>query len=146
MSAMSRSSGIWDEYPETRFTPNGTMNVSFSIATNRKFRDSSGQDQERTNWFNVTAWGRLAETLDNMGQQGYLRKGRQVYVYGRLEAREYTDKDGKNRTSLDVNASEVQLLGTRADAESSGEYSSTRPADSRREPAGDPVDLDDVPF
>ena len=103
--------------PETRYTPNGTMNVQFSMATNRRFRDQSGQDQERTTWFRVTAWGKLAETLDNFTQQGILAKGKQVYIEGRLEAREYTDQNGQTRTSLDVTANEFQLLGTRGDAE-----------------------------
>src|SRR5688572_25120735 len=103
--------------PETRYTPNGTMNVQFTMATNRRWKDGSGQDQERTTWFRVTAWGKLAETLDSFTQQGYLAKGRQVYVEGRIEAREYTDQNGQVRTSLDVNANEFQLLGGRGDAE-----------------------------
>src|SRR5687767_11209098 len=103
--------------PETRYTPNGTMNVQFTLATNRRFRDQSGQDQERTTWFRVTAWGKLAETLDNLTQQGFVTKGKQVYVEGRIESREYTDQNGQTRTSLDVTANEFQLLGTRADAE-----------------------------
>ena len=103
--------------PETRYTPNGTMNVQFSVAVSRRFNDQSGQQQERTNWFRVTAWGKLAEILDGLTQNGYLAKGRQVYVEGRLDAREYQDQQGQTRTSLDVNATEFQLLGTRADAE-----------------------------
>lgn len=103
--------------PETRYTPNGTMNVRFTMAVNRKFRDQAGQDQERTTWFNVTAWGRLAETVDRLSQSGYLAKGQQVFVEGRLESREYQDQQGQNRTSLDVNATELQLLGSRGDAE-----------------------------
>src|SRR3712207_1457382 len=87
--------------PETRYTPNGTMNVQFTMAVNRRFRDQSGQQQERTNWFRVTAWGRLAETLDGMTQNGYLGKGKQVYVEGRLEPREYQDQQGQTRMSLD---------------------------------------------
>src|SRR5688500_11012781 len=103
--------------PETRYTPNGTMNVRFTMAVSRRFRDQSGQQQERTTWFNVTAWGKLAETLDNLTQQGYVAKGKQVYVEGRLESREYQDQQGQTRFSLDVTATEFQLLGTRADAE-----------------------------
>ena len=106
--------------PETRYTPNGTMNVQFTMAVSRNFRDQSGQQQERTNWFRVTAWGKLAEILDGLSQQGFVTKGRQVYVEGRLEAREYQDQNGQTRTSLDVNATEFQLLGTRGDAEGGG--------------------------
>jgi single-strand DNA-binding protein len=103
--------------PETRYTPNGRMNVQFTMAVSRRFNDQSGQQQERTNWYRVTAWGGLAENLDRMAQNGYLAKGKQVYVDGRLEAREYQDQQGQTRTSLDVTANELQLLGSRADGE-----------------------------
>lgn len=103
--------------PETRYTPSGTMNVQFSMAVNRKFRDSQGQDQERTNWFRVTAWGKLAETIDGLTQRGFVQKGQQVYVEGRFEQREYNDREtNEKRYSLDVNATEFQLLGGRADS------------------------------
>jgi single-strand DNA-binding protein len=128
--------------PETRYTPNGTMNVQFTMATNRRWRDQSGQDQERTTWFRVTAWGKLAETLDSLTQQGYLAKGRQVYVEGRIEAREYTDQNGQTRTYLDVTANEFQLLGGRGDAE--GQMAAPRGAGSRIEDDGG--DWNDVPF
>ena len=134
--------------PETRYTPNGTMNVTFTMATNRRFRDQSGQDQDRTTWFRITAWGKLAETLDGLTQQGYLAKGRQVYVEGRIEAREYTDQNGQTRTSLDVTANELLMLGTRADAEvgqgavrSGGGRGSDEGSGS-----GESQDWNDVPF
>jgi single-strand DNA-binding protein len=135
--------------PETRYTPNGTMNVRFTMATNRKWRDQSGQDQEKTTWFSVTAWGRLAETLDSLTQQGILAKGRQVYVEGRIEAREYTDQNGQLRTSLDVTANELQLLGGRGDAE--GGQGAPRGAGGsggggRVEESGGEPDWNDVPF
>ena len=66
--------------PETRYTPNGKMNVTFTMAVSRRFNDQSGQQQERTNWYRVTAWGGLAESLDRLAQSGYLAKGKQVYV------------------------------------------------------------------
>ncbi len=106
--------------PETRYTPNGTMNVTFTMAVSRRFNDQSGQQQERTNWYRVTTWGKLAETTDRLAQSGYLTKGKQVYVDGRLEAREYQDQQGQTRTSLDVTANELQLLGSRADSEGGG--------------------------
>ena len=136
--------------PETRYTPSGAMNVQFTMAVSRRFRDNSGQDQERTNWFRVTAWAKLAETLDNLTQQGYLAKGKQVYVEGRLEAREYTDQNGATRTSLDVSATEFQLLGQRGDTDGGfggGGQSGGRPGGTREEPSGGaPNDFDDVPF
>ena len=134
--------------PETRYTPNGTMNVQFSIATSRRWRDASGQDQERTTWFRITAWGKLAETLDSLTQQQALVKGKQVYVDGRIEAREYTDQSGQTRMSLDVNANEVQLLGTRADVESgqfAGRSAGGRGGDDGPG-AGESSDWNDVPF
>ncbi len=136
--------------PETRYTPSGAMNVQFTMAVSRRYRDNSGQDQERTNWFRVTAWAKLAETLDNLTQQGYLAKGKQVYVEGRLEAREYTDQNGATRTSLDVSATEFQLLGQRGDTDGGfggGGQGGGRPGGAREEPSGGaPNDFDDVPF
>ncbi len=99
--------------PETRYTPSGRLNVQFTMAVSRSFRDQSGAQQERTNWFRVTGWGNLADTMVKLSEQGYLAKGKQVYVEGRLEAREYTDQNGQQRTSLDVSATELQLLGSR---------------------------------
>lgn len=133
--------------PETRYTPNGTMNVQFSMAVSRSFRDQSGQQQERTNWFRATAWGKLAETLDGLSQSGYLSKGKQVYVEGRLEAREYQDQQSQTRTSLDVSITEFQLLGSRGDG---GGTAGPRDADSggqQTDPSfNDPSSFDDVPF
>lgn len=101
--------------PETRYTPNGRMNVQFTMAVGRRFTDSSGQQQDRTTWFRVTAWGNLAETIDKLAQNGYVAKGRQVFVQGRIEMREYQDQQGQTRSSLDVNATEFQLVGNRGD-------------------------------
>ena len=137
--------------PETRYTPNGTMNVQFTMAVSRSFRDQSGQQQERTTWFRVTAWSKLAETLDGLTQNGYLGKGKQVYVEGRLEAREYQDQQGQTRTSLDVNATELLLLGSRADAEGGQVAGGMRGSGSGGQRGdGDQFDdnasFDDVPF
>ncbi len=145
--------------PETRYTPSGAMNVQFSVATSRRYNDRDGQQQESTTWFRVTAWGRLAETLDKFTQSGVLAKGRQVYVEGRLEQREFTGQDGQSRTSLDVNASEFQLLGNRGDSDGSGFGGGARGGDTGGGNAGggnaggksqqgnaDYGDMDDVPF
>lgn len=131
--------------PETRYTPSGAMNVSFSLAVNRRYTDSSGQQQENTTWFRVTGWGRLAETMDRLSQSGALAKGRQVYVEGRLEAREWTDQNGQNRTSLEVNATELQLLGSRGESEGGFGAASGAPK-GRGEVEDDFGDMDDVPF
>ncbi|MDQ3044252.1 MAG: single-stranded DNA-binding protein [Chloroflexota bacterium] len=126
--------------PETRYTPNGTMNVQFSIAVNRRFTNSTGQEQERTNWFRVTAWGKLAESLDGLTQRGFVGKGKQMYVEGRLDAREYQDQQGVTRTSLDVNATEFQLLGSRGESEGGRGGGEERSQDTSE------TSFDDVPF
>jgi single-strand DNA-binding protein len=131
--------------PETRYTPNGRMNVQFTMAVSRRRTDQGGNQQETTNWFRVTAWGRLAETLDRITQQGYLTKGRQVVVIGNFEAREYQDQQGQTRTSLDVNADEVQLAGNRGD--SGGDFGGPVGGNNRQESyGGDDSSMDDVPF
>jgi single-strand DNA-binding protein len=134
--------------PETRFTPSGSMNVSFSVAASRRWTDSSGQQQENTTWFRITAWGNLADTVNKLAEQGYLAKGKQVYVQGRLEAREWTDRNGVNRTSLEVTANEIQLLGGRPD-DSGGFGAEARTTTSRSEEEAESFDensMDDVPF
>jgi single-strand DNA-binding protein len=103
--------------PETRYTPSGALNVQFSVATNRRWTDQNGQQQERTTWFRITAWRRLAETLVQLTEQGALVKGKQVYVSGTIEAREYQDQNNQTRTSLDVTADDLLLLGSRQEFE-----------------------------
>lgn len=129
--------------PETRYTPNGQMNLNFSVAVGRRWVDATGNQQEWTNWYRVTAWARLAESLDKLVQQGALVKGRQVIVVGDLQVRDYVGNDGQSRYSLDVRADTVQLAGSR---EGSGEFGGPvgggRPGDS----APDEGSFDDVPF
>ena len=142
--------------PETRYTPNGRMNVQFTMAVSRRFNDQSGQQQERTSWYRVTAWGGLAESLDRLAQNGYLAKGKQVYVDGRLEPREYQDQQGQTRISLDVTANELQLLGSRADGDGGfggGGYGAAAGAGAAagRSPArpdeeGGPGSIEEVPW
>lgn len=106
--------------PETRYTPAGAMHVAFSMAVSRHWTDQAGIRQERTTWFRVTAWRRLAETLDRLVASGALVKGKQVYVLGTIEAREYQGQHGEHRVSLEVSADEVQLLGTRGSGQGEG--------------------------
>jgi single-strand DNA-binding protein len=108
--------------PETRYTPQGTLVVNFSLAVNNRRRDAQGNQQESTNWYRISAFGRLAETMVNLSERGYLVKGKQVYIDGNFEAREWTGQDGATRTSLDVTAREMQLLGQRGD-DAGGDYS-----------------------
>jgi single-strand DNA-binding protein len=91
--------------PELSYTPQGTAVCKFSVATNERRRDKAGEQQDITTWFRVSAWGKQAENVSR-----YLTKGRKVYVEGRLHVEEWTDREGKPRQSLEVNASEVQFI------------------------------------
>jgi single-strand DNA-binding protein len=89
-------------------TPTGQSVTSFSVATNHNYTDSMGMKHSETEWFNCSAFGKLAETCNN-----YLTKGQQVYVEGRLSSRTYQTQGGEVRQSLDVRVSNVQFLGKR---------------------------------
>jgi single-strand DNA-binding protein len=91
--------------PELRFTPQGTPVCTFSVASNERRKDRTGEQQDLTTWFRVTVWGKQAETVSK-----YLTRGRSVYVEGRLHVEEWTDKEGKPRHTLEVNASDVQFI------------------------------------
>ncbi len=91
---------------EVRYTPGGAAVAKFSIATTEVWNDKAGQRQERTEWHNIDLWGKQAESLSE-----YLVKGKQVYVEGRLQTDEYTDKEGNKRKSTKVRCDRVVLLG-----------------------------------
>jgi single-strand DNA-binding protein len=92
--------------PELRYTPQGTPVCSFTLATNERRKDKTGESQDMTTWFRVTLWGRQAETASQ-----YLSKGRPVYIEGRLRVEEWTDRDGKPRHTLEVHATDMQFIG-----------------------------------
>jgi single-strand DNA-binding protein len=94
--------------PELRNIPSGTAVCSLRLAVNTSRKDASGQWVDKPNYFDITVWGRQGE---NVAQ--YLSKGRPVAVDGRLEWREYTDKDGNNRQAVEIVADSVQFLGGR---------------------------------
>ncbi len=96
--------------PELRYTPQGTAVCSFSMATNEKRRDKSGEFQNVATWFKVTLWGNQAETAAK-----WLVKGTPVYIEGKLRTEEWTDRDGNNRQTLEVNGSDMQFIGSRDD-------------------------------
>lgn len=117
--------------PELRYSTGGEPICSFTMATNERRKDKSGELQDITTWFRITLFGKQAELASQ-----YLTKGRPVYIEGKLRQDTWTDRDGKERTTLDVRATEMQFIGSREDAGGGGggnydagssERSSTRP-------------------
>lgn len=98
--------------PEMRYTPSGRPVTSFSLATSRSWTSAEGERHEETEWFNIVAWGNLAEICKQ-----YLTKGRQVYVEGRLQTRGWEDDTGKKHFRTEVVASEMIMLGDRRGGE-----------------------------
>ena len=128
--------------PEMRYTPSGTAVANFTVATSERFTDKSGDKQERTEWHRIVAWGRLAEICNE-----YLRKGKQVYLEGRLQTREWEDKDGNKKYTTEIVAREMQMLGRAGDAPMaapSGDAPEEGVAQAQA-PAGG-ADDDDLPF
>jgi single-strand DNA-binding protein len=132
--------------PELRYTPQGTPVCSFTVATNEKRKDRAGEMQDVTTWFRVTLWGRQAETASQ-----YLAKGRPIYVEGRLRVEEWTDRDGKQRYTLEVQATDMQFIGggrtdeAAAAGGAAGGATSRSPSSERQQPEPDLSD-DDIPF
>ena len=92
--------------PELRYTQNGQAVANFTLATSENWTDKSGEKVERTEWHRIVAWGRTAELCAQ-----YLSKGRTVYIEGRLQTREWEDRDGNKRQTTEINANTVQFLG-----------------------------------
>jgi single-strand DNA-binding protein len=134
--------------PETRYMPSGGAVTNVSIATSEGWKDKqTGETKERTEWHNVVFFNRLAEIAGE-----YLKKGSQIYVEGSLRTRKWQDKEGKDRYTTEIIASEMQMLGSRSGGGSdSNDYSQERTSSSSsaREPAAamaeDGFD-DDIPF
>lgn len=134
---------------EVRYTPGGAAVSRFSIATTEVWNDKAGQRQERTEWHNIDLWGKQAESLSE-----YLVKGKQVYIEGRLQTDEYTDKEGVKRKATKVRCEKVVLLGS-----AGGGGRSTGPSERGSAPEGrggaasaghddasEPLTDDDIPF
>lgn len=119
--------------PEVRFTPGGQAVANFRIATSESWNDKNGQKQERTEWHRIVVWGKLAELCGE-----YLAKGRQCFIEGRLQTREWTDKENKKNYTTEVVATSVVFLGGRDGA---GAGAGPRPGGANR-PAGRPADAD----
>lgn len=130
--------------PEMRYTPDGTPVTNFSVATDQSWTDRSGQQQERTVWFRVTAWRRMAEVCNQ-----YLAKGRMVLVEGRLQTPEpYQGRDGQWRASLDVTAQRVKFLGGRGDVAETGPAPEAQSSnqDTSEDADSQILDEEEIPF
>jgi single-strand DNA-binding protein len=148
--------------PETRYTTGGDAIANLNIATTEQWKDKSGEKQEKTEWHRVVLFGRQAEIAGE-----YLKKGRSVYIEGRLQTRKYTDKDGVEKYSTEIVGDRMQLLGSReggggGDAEfggsgggggaarasgsgSSGGGTGSKPGGAAKRSNPDDLD-DDIPF
>lgn len=102
--------------PEMRYTPSGRPVTTFSVATSRTWNTSDGERRVETEWFNIVAWGNLAEICKQ-----YLAKGQQVYIEGRLQSRTWDDDKGNKHTSVEIVANEMIMLGEKREGESPSE-------------------------
>ena len=134
--------------PEVRYTPDGTAVANFSVATSEEWKDkNTGEKREKTEWHRIVAFRRLGEICGE-----YLSKGRQVYIEGRIQTRDWEDKDGNKRYTTELVADKMQMLGSRSDFEGSrSDYGGSRGSQNRRQdqspgPAYSDVADDDIPF
>ena len=133
--------------PETRYMSNGDAVTNITLATTDTWKDKNGEKQEKTEWHRVTFYRKLAEIAGE-----YLKKGRPVYIEGRLETRKWTDKNGVERYTTDIIANDMKMLGNRSgsgsfespDHEEDNSVSS-RPSSSKNTGGFDDMD-DDIPF
>ncbi|MEW6016332.1 MAG: single-stranded DNA-binding protein [Candidatus Zixiibacteriota bacterium] len=125
--------------PDLRYTPAGQPVATFSLATSEKWRDKDGVMQDRTEWHNIVVWGKPAEMAKE-----YLSKGRQVYVEGRIQTRNWDDKEGNKRYTTEIVAQRIQFLGSKGSAEKEG---MTTGASAGAPPVNDiGAEDDDLPF
>lgn len=124
--------------PEMRYTPSGVPVTSFTVAVNRRWTGQDGQQQDKTTWFRVTAWRKLAENASQ-----YLTKGSKVLVVGTLEdPQAYIDREGQPRASLEVTAQDIRFLSTRGEGmESSSGHGGAPVAED-----GPGMSDEDIPF
>lgn len=129
--------------PEVRYTQGGQCVANFTMATTDAWKDKNGQKQEKTEWHRIVAWGKLGEL-----SKEYLKKGRPVYIEGRLQTRQWQDQQGATRYTTEIVATAIQFLGQRGDAASSADYGA--PAFAGESEGGAPETFssidDDVPF
>lgn len=137
--------------PEMRYTQGGVAVCDFSVAVNKKYTTSGGEQRDETTWFRVTCWRQLAETMGK-----YLTKGKQIMVVGEVSASAYTDKAGQPAATLEITANTVKFLGSRQEGDdaggnSGGGRSNNRDDDFAPRPRSgggnnSPSSTDDIPF
>ena len=131
---------------ELRYTPGGAAVATLNLATTEVWNDKGGQRQEKTEWHRIVLWGKQAESL-----QEYLTKGKQIYVEGRLQTRQWDDKDGNKRYTTEIKADRITLLGggsgggRGASMDRGGGAAVAQPAGGD-EPPMQPITDDDIPF
>ena len=96
--------------PETRYTGSGQAVANFSVATDESYKDRNGERQKRTEWHKIVVWGKQAEIA-----QQYLKKGSLIFIEGRIQSREWQDKEGQKRTSFEIVANNFRMLGGRSE-------------------------------
>jgi single-strand DNA-binding protein len=138
--------------PETRYTGGGQAVANFSVATDESYKDKAGERQKRTEWHKIVVWGKQAEIA-----QQYLKKGSLVFIEGRIQSREWQDKEGQKRTSFEIVANNFRMLGGRGDGGSgsfgggarSEEHDQSGPSDDfggGGPPASPEISDEDIPF
>jgi single-strand DNA-binding protein len=140
--------------PETRYTSGGQAVCNFSLATDESYKDKAGERQKHTEWHKLVLWGKLGELA-----QQYLKKGSLVYLEGRIQSREWQDKEGQKRTSFEIVATGMKFLGGRGDnappraaSASAGGGGSTEsagfdsPVSEDAGPSGGEISDEDIPF
>ncbi len=139
--------------PETRYTSGGQAVANFSVATDESYKDRNGERQKRTEWHKIVVWGKQAEIA-----QQYLKKGSLVFIEGRIQSREWQDKEGQKRTSFEIVATNFRMLGGRGDggtmsagagagAARAEDHDQSAPADDAFPGAAGPeISDEDIPF
>ena len=112
--------------PELKYTPSGAPVAKFSLATDESFKDKTGERQNRTEWHNIVAWNKLAEICGE-----YLTKGKLIYIEGSIRSRQWQDQSGNKRTSYEIIANSMQMLGSKADSDRMSSGATDRPAPER---------------
>jgi single-strand DNA-binding protein len=143
--------------PETRFTSGGQAVANFSVATDETYKDRNGERQKRTEWHKIVVWGKQAEIA-----QQYLKKGSLIFIEGRIQSREWQDKEGQKRTSFEIVATNFRMLGGRGDGMAAGASAgggapatrgggddfdhSAAPAEEFGQTSGPEISDEDIPF